>query len=308
LPGDVLFAAVADEEAGGDFGVRYLVDEHPDLFKGIRYAFGEFGGFNFSISGKRFYPIMVAEKQICWMKATFTGPAGHGSLPVHGGAMAKLARALHLLDTHQLPVHITPAVRMMVGSLAKNLGGPSALVIWQLLNPALTDLILKRLGGQADLFTPLLHNTVSPTMLQASDKTNVIPGEVNLGLDGRLVPGAKPEEMIRELHALLGGEVQFEVLKADPGPAAPDLGLFDTLGDILRTLDPAGIPLPYVLSGVTDARFLSKLGIQTYGFTPLQLPDGFNFARTIHAADERVPVAALDFGVKAIFESLRKFK
>jgi acetylornithine deacetylase/succinyl-diaminopimelate desuccinylase-like protein len=144
-------------------------------------------------------------------------------------------------------------------------------------------------------------------MLIASDKTNVIPGEVILGLDGRLVPGAKPEDMIRELHALLGKDVQFEVFKAEPGPAAPDLGLFDTLGDILRTLDPTGIPLPYVLSGVTDARFLSKLGIQTYGFTPLQLPDDFNFANTIHAADERVPVAALDFGVKAIYAALQKF-
>jgi acetylornithine deacetylase/succinyl-diaminopimelate desuccinylase-like protein len=307
LPGDVIFAAVADEEAGDDFGVRYLVDEHPDLFKSVRYAFSEFGGFNFSISGKRFYPIMVAEKQTCWMKATFTGPAGHGSMPIHGGAMAKLARALQLLDTHQLPVHVTPAVRTMVESLAENLGGPSGLVIRQLLNPALTDSILKMLGEQASLFTPLLHNTVSPTMLQASDKANVIPGEVNLGLDGRLVPGAKPEDMIRELHALLGEDVQFEVFKAEPGPAAPDLGLFDTLGGILRTLDPTGIPLPYVLSGVTDARFLSKLGIQTYGFTPLQLPDDFNFANTIHAADERVPVAALDFGVKAIYAALQKF-
>jgi acetylornithine deacetylase/succinyl-diaminopimelate desuccinylase-like protein len=307
LPGDVLFAAVADEEAGGDFGVRYLVDEHPDLFKDVRYAFGEFGGFNLSISGKRFYPIMVAEKQICWMKATFTGPAGHGSMPIHGGAMARLGRALHLLDTHQLPVHVTPAVRMMVHALAKDLGGVSGLVMGQLLNPALTDLILKMLGEQASLFSPLLHNTVSPTMLKASDKTNVIPGEVSLGMDGRLVPGGKPEDMIRELHSLLGQAVQFEVLKADPGPAAPNMGLFDTLGDILRSLDPAGIPLPYVASGVTDARFLSKLGIQTYGFTPLQLPDGFNFANTIHAADERVPVAALDFGVKAIFNALQKF-
>ena len=308
LPGDVLFAAVADEEAGDDFGVRYLVDEHPDLFKGVRYAFGEFGGFNISIGGKRFYPIMVAEKQTCWMRATFTGPAGNGSVPIHGGAMAKLARALHLMDTHQLPVHVTPAVRMMVESLAKNLGGTTGLVISQLLNPPLTDPILKMLGEQASLFSPLLHNTVSPTMLQASDKTNVIPGEVSLGMDGRLVPGAKPEEMIRELRSLLGEEVQFEVFKAEPGPAAPDLGLFGTLGNILRTLDPAGIPLPYVLSGVTDARFLSKLGIQTYGFTPLQLPDDFTFASTIHAADERVPVAALDFGVKAIFNALQKFK
>jgi acetylornithine deacetylase/succinyl-diaminopimelate desuccinylase-like protein len=307
LPGDVLFAAVADEEAGDNFGVAYLVDQHPDLFKGVRYAFGEFGGFNLSLRGKRFYPIMIAEKQTCWMKVTFTGPAGHGSMPIRGGAMAKLARALRLLDTHHLPFHITPAVRLMVESLAKNLGGASSLVIRQLLNPALTNPILKLLGEQASLFSPLLHNTVSPTMLKASEQANVIPGEVSLGVDGRLVPGAKPEDMIRELHALLGEDVRFEVFKAEPGPAAPDMGLFDTLGDILQDLDPAGIPLPYVMSGVTDARFLSKLGIQTYGFTPLQLPDGFNFASTIHAADERVPVAALDFGVRAIFNALQKF-
>ena len=300
LPGDVLFAAVADEEAGDDFGVNYLVNEHADLFKGVKYAFGEFGGFNLSISGKRFYPIMIAEKQTCWMKATFTGPAGHGSMPIHGGAMAKLSRALHLLDTHHLPVHVTPSVRMMVESLARNLGGAPGLVIRQLLNPALTDSILKILGEQGALFSPLLHNTVSPTMLKASEKANVIPAEVSLGMDGRLVPGAKPENMIRELHALLGEDIQFEVFKAEPGPAAPDMGLFDTLGGILQEQDPDGIPLPYVLTGVTDARFLSKLGIQTYGFTPLQLPDGFNFASTIHAADERVPVAALDFGVKVV--------
>ncbi len=308
LPGDVLFAAVADEEAGDDFGVRYLVDEHPDLFKGVRYAFGEFGGFNLSISGKRFYPIMVAEKQVCWMKATFHGKGGHGSMPIHGGAMAKLARALRLLDERSLPVHITPAVRTMITSLAENLDGLTSLVMRQLLNPPLTDAILKVLGERVSLFAPLLHNTVSPTMLKASDKVNVIPGEVTLGLDGRSVPGAKPDDMVRELHTLLGDDVQVEIVKADPGPAAPDMGLFDTLGSILRGLDPTGIPLPFVMSGVTDARFLSRLGIQTYGFTPLQLPEDFNFVGTIHAADERVPVAALDFGVKAIFNALQKFR
>ena len=307
LPGDVIFAAVADEEAGDEFGIRYLVDKHPDLFQGVRYAFGEFGGFNLSIGGKRFYPIMIAEKQTCWMKATFQGQAGHGSMPIRGGAMAKLARALHLLDTHSLPVHVTPAVRMMIESLAKSLGGINGLVIRQLLNPPLTDFILKFLGERGSLFAPLLHNTLSPTMLRASEKVNVIPGEVTLGLDGRLVPGAKSDDMLRELHTLLGEDVQFEVFKAEPGPAAPDMGLFDTLGSILRELDPTGIPLPYVLTGVTDARFLSKLGIQTYGFTPLQLPEDFNFVSTVHAADERVPVAALDFGVKAIFSALQKF-
>ncbi len=307
LPGDVIFAAVADEEAGGDFGVRYLVEEHPDLFKGVRYALGEFGGFNLSIGGKRFYPIMVAEKQVCWTKATFRGRGGHGSMPVHGQAMAKLARALRLLDEHPLPVHVTPAVRTMMECLAKNLGGISGLAVRQILNPALTKTFLKALGERGNLFAPLLHNTVSPTMLKASEKVNVIPGEVTLGLDGRLVPGAQPEELIRELHTLLGEDVELEVIKADPGPAAPNMALFDTLGGILSQFDPAGIPLPFVMSGVTDARFLSKLGIQTYGFTPLQLPDDFNFVATVHAADERVPVAALDFGAQAVFKALQSF-
>ena len=308
LPGDVIFAAVTDEEAGGDFGVGYLVDEHPDLFEGVRYALGEFGGFNLSIGGKRFYPIMVAEKQMCWMKATFRGRGGHGSMPVHGQAMAKLARALRLLDERPLPVHVTPAVRMMIGCLAKNLGGVSGLAARQILNPALTNTFLKALGERGNLFAPLLRNTVSPTMLKASEKVNVIPGEVTLGLDGRLVPGAKPEDIVRELHALLGEDLEIEVIRADPGPAEPDMGLFDTLGGILRQFDPAGIPLPFVMAGVTDARSLSKLGIQTYGFTPLQLPDDFNFVSTIHAADERVPEAALEFGVQAVYQVIQMFQ
>ena len=190
--------------------------------------------------------------------------------------MAKLARALYLLDTHHLPVHVTPAVRLMIENLAKNLGGISGFVISQLSNPALTDLILKMLGEQGSLFSPLLHNTISPTMLKASDKTNVIPCEVTLGMDGRLVPGAKPEDMIRELHALLGQDVQFEVFKAEPGPASPSA--------ISRS--------PPTTSCM---------------HAPLQLPDGFNFASTIHAADERVPVVALDFGVAAIYKALQQF-
>ncbi len=307
LPGDVIFAALADEEAGDVYGARFLVEEHPGLFQGVRYALGEFGGFNLSIGGKRFYPIMIAEKQVCWMKATFRGRAGHGSMPVRGQAMAKLARALRRLDERPLPVHITPPVRLMFETLARNLGGVSGLFIRLLLNPALTNATLRLLGERGSLFSPLVRNTVSPTMLTASDKANIIPAEVTLGMDGRLVPGAKPEEMLNELHALLGDDLEIEVFKHESGPAAADMGLFDTLGGILRGLDPQGIPLPYVLSGVTDARFFSQLGIQTYGFTPLQLPDGFNFAATVHAADERVPVEALDFGVQAVTQAIQRF-
>lgn len=307
LPGDVIFCAVADEEAGGSFGARFLVEEHAELFKGVKFAFGEFGGFNLSMGGKRIYPVMIAEKQACWMKATFHGMGGHGSMPVYGEAMAKLGRALRLLDERNLPYHLTPAVRVMVESISRALGGVSGLVIRQLTNPLLADALVKSLGDRATIFAPLLHHTVSPTILHASDKINVIPSEVELGLDGRLLPGYKPEDMQRELRTLIGGDFDLELVMFDPGPSAPNLDLFDTLGAVLREFDPQGIAVPYVMSGVTDARFFSRLGIQTYGFTPLKLPDDFNFIHTIHAADERLPVEALEFGVQAIFKAMQRF-
>ncbi len=306
-PGDVLFAAVADEEAGDEYGVRYLVAEHPGLFEGVRYAFGEFGGFNMSMAGKRIYPIMVAEKQICWMKAVFRGQGGHASMPVRGQAMAKLGRALTALDRRPLPVHITPAVKMMFSALASALGGVNGAVIRLLLNPLLTDSILTLLGSRGALFANLFHNTVSPTMLQASEKLNVIPSEVTLGMDGRMLPGMSPETMLKEVRARIGRWAEIEILRSDPGPAAPDMGLFPALGGVLNELDPGGTAIPFVLGAVTDARFLSKLGIQTYGFTPLKLPEDFNFLSSVHGADERIPVDALDFGVEAVFRALQRF-
>jgi acetylornithine deacetylase/succinyl-diaminopimelate desuccinylase-like protein len=307
LPGDVIFCAVADEEAGGDYGSRFLVNEHAGLFKDVKYAFGEFGGFNMSMGGKRMYPIMVAEKQCCWMKVTFHGRGGHGSMPVHHQAMAKLARTLGLLDRDQLPYHLTPAVRLMLTSIADALGGVTGLAVRALTSPLLAGAIIGALGERGSIFAPLLHNTISPTILKASDKVNVIPSEVSISLDGRLLPGFTPKDMENEMHALLGSDFELEVLEYDPGPSAPDLGLFNTLGAVIKESDPQGIPVPFVMSGVTDARFFTKLGIQTYGFTPLQLPDDFSFIGTIHAADERVTVDALDFGMKAVYSALQKF-
>ncbi|MCX6037794.1 MAG: M20/M25/M40 family metallo-hydrolase [Chloroflexi bacterium] len=307
LPGDVIFCAVADEEAGGDYGSRFLVNEHADLFKDVKYAFGEFGGFNMSMGGKRMVPIMVAEKQCCWMKVTFHGRGGHGSMPVHHQAMAKLARTLSLLDQKQLPYHLTPAVRLMLTSIADALGGVTGLAVRALTSPLLAEAIIGTLGERGSIFAPLLHNTISPTILKASDKVNVIPSEVSIGLDGRLLPGFTPKDMKNEMHALLGTDFDLGVLEYEPGPATPNMGLFDTLGAVIKEFDPQGIAVPYVMSGVTDARFFTKLGIQTYGFTPLQLPDDFSFIGTIHAADERVPVVALDFGVQAIFQAIQRF-
>jgi acetylornithine deacetylase/succinyl-diaminopimelate desuccinylase-like protein len=305
LPGDIIFCAVADEENSGAFGARFLVEEHAQLFQDVRYAFGEFGGFNLNMAGKRIYPIMVAEKQICAIVLTFQGRGGHGSMPIQGGAMAKAARALRLLDKHRLPYHLTAPAKMMINGISAAIGGLPGMVLAQAVNPLLADGILKLLGDNAEAFSPILHNTVSPTMLTASDKLNVIPSEVSIGLDGRLLPGFKPQDLQKELRHLLGDDFKMEVLEYDPGPETSDMGLFDSLGSTLRSLDPTGTAVPLVLSGVTDARFFSKLGIQTYGFTPLKLPDDFNFIRTIHTADERVPVDALEFGLQAIFKAIQ---
>lgn len=307
-PGDILFTAVTDEEDLGAHGARYLVEQHPELFAGIKYALGEFGGFTFYLGDNRFYPIMIAEKQCCWITAIVRGPAGHGSLPVRGGAMAHMAQLLQKLDKQRLPVHITPPARMMVDALVASQPAPIGFVLRQLLNPGFTNHILDLLGKKGRVFDPLLHNTISPTMLNASDKINVIPGEVRVGLDGRVVPGLTCEDLLRELHDLLGEDVEFNVEIFDPGPSALDMGFFDPLADVLRKLDPAGKPIPLLLSGVTDARFFSRLGIQTYGFLPMKLSPDFNFTNLIHAADERIPIDALGFGAEAIYQAVQVTK
>ena len=307
LPGDVVLAIVPDEETFGDYGARFLVESHPEEFSGIRYALGEFGGFSLSVGKRRFYPIQVAEKQICWLRVRFRGPGGHGSMPVRGGAMAKLARFLKRLDTHSLPFHATPPARLTFETMASALGGASRLVMSQLLNPVLSGSVLRLLGERRRFFAPLLRNTVSPTILQGSSSFNVIPGEVTVDLDGRLLPGFGPDDLIREVRAIGGDEGEVEVVRFDPGPSSLDMGLFDTLAGILKEADPEGVPCPLLLSGVTDGRFFSRLGIQTYGFLPMPLPEVFNFTEAVHAADERIPVEAVELGARALHQALQRF-
>ncbi len=307
LAGDVVLAILCDEETGGDCGAQYLVENHAELFKGIRYAIGEFGGFSFYVGNKRFYTIMMAEKQSCWLKATVRGPGGHGSMPVRGAAMAKLSRLLKQLDRHRLPVHVTPIVRRMVKTIAEGAGGITGLFINQLLHPVFTNIILNIMGEPGRFFDPLLHNTVSPTILHGSRQLNVIPGEVSVELDGRLLPGYDVNDLFAELKPIIGNDVELETIRYSPNPFEPDWGLFDLLCRILRDADPAGIPVPILLSGVTDGRFFSKLGIQTYGFLPMKLPKAFHFAQTIHAADERIPVDAVDFGANVLYRLLKSF-
>jgi acetylornithine deacetylase/succinyl-diaminopimelate desuccinylase-like protein len=303
----VILAVLADEEDGGGFGARFLAEEHPELFEGVRYALGEFGGFSQEIAGRRFYPIQVAEKQICWLRATIRGAGGHGAMIQRGGTMARLGRLLRDLDRKRLPVHVTPAAREMLEQMAAALPRPQAEVMRAVLKPRLTDRALPLLGDQRRSIEPLLRNTVNATIVRGGEKINVVPAEIELELDGRALPGVTPDELMDEVRAAVGDDVELELLAHDPGPPAPDLGLFDTLAGVLRELDPEAIPIPLLQAGVTDARFFAPLGIQTYGFLPMRLPTDFKFLGLVHAADERIPAAAVEFGADAVFRALERF-
>jgi acetylornithine deacetylase/succinyl-diaminopimelate desuccinylase-like protein len=305
-PGDVLLCLVSDEEAGGDAGARFLVEHHPELFDGARFAIGEFGGFSMELGGRRFYPIMVAEKQICVVRATLRGPAGHGSLPVRGGAMGSLGRLLAALDRRRLPVHVTPVVHSMIEAMAQELPAPAAIPLRGLLRPRVTDVILDRLRDRAGFLDPLLHNTASPTVVRGGHAANVIPGEVSSDLDCRLLPGFGPEDVFAELRAVARVDMELDVLRYDTGPPAADMTLYDTLGAILRELDPEARPVPLLMPAVTDGRLFARLGIQTYGFLPMQLPPEMRFMELVHAEDERIPADTLDFGTIAIGRLLRR--
>lgn len=307
-PGDIVLAVLCDEEAGSVDGARFLVEEHRELFAGVRDALGEFGGFSLVFAGRRFYPIMLAEKQVCPVRVTLRGPGGHGASIMRGGAAAKLGRVLQTLDRRRLPVHITPIARLMIESLLTALPLPARALVGQVLNPALTGKVLDLLGAQGALLEPLVHNTVNATIVRGGGPNmNVIPSAITIDLDGRLLPGHAPAELLEELSTLLGPDTELEVLGYEPGPPVSGTRLFGMLAGILREADPQGHPMPLLLNGVTDARFFATLGIQTYGFLPMQLPPDFHFSATIHAADERIPVGAVAFGADAIYKALQRY-
>jgi acetylornithine deacetylase/succinyl-diaminopimelate desuccinylase-like protein len=299
-PGDVLLTVLADEEAGSPNGAAFLVEEHPELFEGVQHALGEFGGFDIEIAGKNFFLVEVAEKEVCWCKAVIRGPGGHGSLPMRDGAMARLGETLRRLDRKRLPAHVTPVARRMIETIAAELPIHLATPLRALLQPAITDRVLDVLGERGRPFDPLLHNTVNATIVSGGHKINVVPSEVELDLDARLLPGQTPDDLLRELGNLLGEHVELDVSLNDPGTGEPDMALWDTLVASLHEEEPDATVVPFLMPGVSDARFFARLGIQTYGFLPMRLPADMNFMSLIHAADERIPVDAVDFGTRAI--------
>lgn len=306
-PTPLVLLVLSDEEAGGDQGAKFMAERHPEALGGARHALGEFGGVTQWIGGRRFYPIQVAEKQICWLRARVRGAGGHGALGVRGGAMRRLGDVLRTLDRRQPPVHVIPLVRDWIEQMAAALPRLQANVMRRLLDPRTADLAVRALGPRGRPLGRVIRNTVSATIVHGGDKINVIPSEIELQLDGRLLPGFTPDDLIAELHDLVGRDVELEVVRHDPGPPEPDLSFYEPLAQVLRELDPGAVPVPMLQAGVTDARFLSRAGVQTYGWLPLRLPEDFEMFPLVHAADERVPADGLRFGVDAIGRAIERY-
>lgn len=308
-PGDVLLCVLADEENLGPYGARFVVEEHPELFEGVRHALGEFGGARTEMAGLSAYPIQVGEKQVCWSRTTIRGPGGHGSIPMRGGAMAKLARLLSALDSRRLPVHVTEIPRSMIETVAAALPAGGRELADGLLDPERTDATLDMLGEAGQTLDPMFHNTVNVTVVRGGAKVNVIPSELRLELDGRLLPGQTADDLFRELRELADDDdLELEATSYEPGSDRVDLSLMPLLSDVLTAADPDAVPLPMLMPGVTDGRFFARLGIQTYGFLPMRLPAEMKFTSLIHAADERVPALEVGWGTDRICEVLTRYR
>lgn len=291
-PRDLVFAFVADEEAGGFYGARWLVDNHPELFDGCAAAISESGAFTHHVDGIRVYPVGTAERGTAHLRLTAKGRAGHASRRNPNNPVATLVQALSRIAEYRWPVHLTPPVLAFLEQVSAALG---------------TDLDLEdvdgsigKLGAAAALVENTVRASSTPTVLRAGSKVNVIPSQAVAEVDVRTLPGIE-DEVLNTLDDLLGPGVTREFIGHQRPVQAPmDTPWFDALADALRAGDPEAVVVPYCMGGGTDAKAFSTLGIACYGFAPLWIPADFDYRAVAHGVDERVPIAGLGFGVRVL--------
>ena len=294
-PRDIVLAFLADEEAGGTWGARFLVDNHPDLFEGVTEAISEVGGFSVSVGDQRLYALQTAEKGLAWMRLIANGTAGHGSMIHNDNAVTELAEAIARIGRHEWPLRLPAATRAFLEAASEALGIE--------FNEEDLPGIVGKLGGMSKMLGATVKNTANPTRLDAGYKVNVIPQSATAEIDGRFLPGHE-DEFFAEIDRLIGGAVKREFIHHDIAlETTPDGDLYDAMSAALLAEDPDARVVPYCLSGGTDAKSFSRLGMRCFGFSPLKLPSDLDFFGMFHGIDERVPLDGLRFGVR-VFDRL----
>jgi acetylornithine deacetylase/succinyl-diaminopimelate desuccinylase-like protein len=292
-PRNIVLAFFADEEAGMTYGSRWMAAQHPDVFAGCTEAISEVGGFSVTVGdGKRLYFVEAAQKGIHWMRLTATGRAGHGSMMNDENALTVISEAVAKIGRFEWPQRYTSTVKTLFTKIAEATGKSYD---EKDLRP-----LLREIGPTARMIGATLQNTANPTMLDAGYKANVIPGSASAVIDGRFLPGYE-DELNTTIRSIIGPDITIETISRDIALEVNFEGdLVDAMCRAILTFDPEGIPVPYLMSGGTDNKALSELGIVGYGFSPLKLPADLDFMALFHGVDERVPISGLEFGVKVL--------
>jgi acetylornithine deacetylase/succinyl-diaminopimelate desuccinylase-like protein len=293
---ELVVAFFADEEAGGAFGASWLVDTHPELFAGATEAISEVGGYSITVGGQRAYLLQTGEKSLLWIRLVAHGVAAHGSRLIRQNAITRLAAAVARLGEREWPMRLTDTTEELLGEIAKVLG----------VDPEHTspDELALATGSASGFITATLRTTSNPTGLTAGYKHNVIPDRAEALIDIRTLPGEE-DEVLAEVQRLVGDDIEIEIVHRDVGLESPTSGpLVDAVRRSLGAHDPGAPVFPYLLSGGTDNKSLSRLGITGYGFAPLRLPESLDFPALFHGVDERVPLDALTFGSRVLRDLL----
>ncbi len=301
-PRDLVFAFVADEESGGQYGAHWLIEHRPDLFDGVSDAIGEVGGFSITLphrdgGERRLYLIETAEKGLLWMRLTARGRAGHGSMVHDDNAVTAIAEAVAKLGRHQFPIALTDTVSQFLTAVSEETG-----LVFDM-----NDLegTIAKLGPMARMLGATLRDTANPTMLKAGYKANVIPAAAEAVIDCRVLPG-RQAAFEREVDEIIGPDISREwISELSSYETSFDGDLVEAMNAAILAVDPQARTVPYMLSGGTDAKAFAKLGIRCFGFAPLRLPPDLDFAALFHGVDERVPVDALQFGARVLEQLLK---
>ena len=308
---DVIFAGVADEEAGSRHGARFLVEKYPELIR-AEYVLNEIGGYTLYFGDAVFYPIQVAEKGICWFELSAEGTAGHGSMPRSDNAIVRVARAVEALGRVRLPQHNTEVVETFLRRLAENAPFPRKQAILLLLEPRVSgpvlDVMSRRDADQAGAMAAMLRNTTSPTGFSAGKKINVIPSTATAQIDGRIIPGESVQSFLAEVRRVVGDDVKLKVLESREGSIFDaKTPLFDAICQTLERHHPGSIPVPFMIPGFTDSSAYGQLGATCYGFSPVKMPAGLSYTRLYHGDDERIPVAGFAWGLRVLYDVVSRF-
>lgn len=296
-PRNILLVFFADEEAGSNYGSRWLVKNRPEIFEGYSEAVSEVGGFSVTVTGdNRLYLIEAAQKGIQWMKLTAKGTAGHGSFVNHDNSVTKISDAVARIGNYEWPQIETKTNAKFFKKLAEVTGLKY--------DPKDVSSLLNELGNATKMIGATISNTANPTMLEAGYKVNVIPQEASAYIDGRFLPGYE-DQLSKTIKNLVGEEIEVEIVTRDIALEVDFAGpLVDAMCSAIQSEDSAGIPVPYLMSGGTDNKALHDLGITGYGFSPLKLPKDLDFFSLFHGVDERVPIDGLKFGVRVLVNFL----